>query len=306
MGVISFGDGALKTFCSGRWKNIGHVPRELCSAALEGKYRVCAEGDGKVFVVNTRDMILYCLDVANRQWMPGIPIETAYRVWSASMTYCKGKLYISGGICENTSKPLKTMVSLIAGRGETTCRVQTQQEPNMVFKRYNHSMGCMGEQVMVCGGEIKDPRSTCEMFDPSSRRWSQLKYFPHGNLNVSLLPMWNGFKGVLVLGGISVKPNAADVSVELSTSMSMYNGHTRQWVALGSMPIPLCDIQAVYRGRSLWLLAAVKQVIVDLESSTKQDLCHVSCVLEYRIRKASWIIHKNIPALGEDVFTFTL
>ncbi len=83
MGAIDFAKGTLKTFICYSffkyWKVIGFIPKELQSNMLQYHYRVCAEGGGDVYVVNTRDMILYCFNLASKQWGTGIQIDTTYR-----------------------------------------------------------------------------------------------------------------------------------------------------------------------------------------------------------------------------------
>ncbi len=102
---------------------------------------MCSEGEGNVFVVNTATMSLHCLDVASGQWTGEIPICTTYRATLASMAYCKGRLYISGGVPEGIEEACKTTVSVLV-QGEMS-RVRAQEEPNMIYTRFHHSMTCV-------------------------------------------------------------------------------------------------------------------------------------------------------------------
>ncbi len=296
--AINFLDGTLKAFSGCTWNTIGILPPELHSNNLFWQSRVCSEVNGKVFIVNTAKMTLHCLDVTSREWTGEIPIDTRYRVNLASMACCKGRIYISGGVRDGMVKPCNTTISLLV-QGQVSCktcktRVRVKQEPNMIYKRFSHSMVCVGQRVVVCGGELNDPKSSCEMFDPVTRSWYQLKYFSQCRVFVGLIPCMNT---MFVLGGLSVKEDESGIVSSESGAVSQYDWHTKRWESLPRLPVSLSHIQAVYSNGSLWVVAA-----------KTLSAGRLGCLLEYNLERHLWIIHRPIPdiaAPGFEVFPFT-
>ncbi len=310
VGVIDFRRGTVKEFRPHRktWQiavsTMSPVDRDMWEKNLDWTYRVCAEGDGKVYVLNTRDMILYCLDVASRQWVERRQVDTSYRAEYAAMTYSNGRLYVSGGRSLDTEVRQNTMVSLIvAGGGKSV-----QQEPDMKCRRSSHGMARVGGRVMVCGGVGGDTDgrlANSELFDLGTRTWSHLPDMPGASIDFGLIPTATA---VFVLGGVT-RYLSTDVSSTLSDTVSMFDWQTRQWTPLPRLPMPLCNIQAAYRGGSLWVLAAVTGVRTDENNPGKAFTDCLECVLEYDVSQQTWVTHHNTQDVGINglnAYTFPL
>ncbi len=312
--MIDFRRGIVKEFRPHRktWhiadSTMFPVDQDLCEENLDCTYRVCAEGDGKVYVLNTQDMILHCLNVASRQWAETRQVGTSYRARFAAMTYSNGRLYVSGGRSLDTKVRQNTLVSLIvAGGGKS--RVSVQQEPDMLYGRCGHGMAGVGGRVLVCGGvgeDTDDRLANSEVFDLETRTWSRLPDMPEASWNFGLIPTATA---VFVLGGVT-RFQPYDVSPTLSDTVSMFDWQTRQWTRLPRLPMPLSNIQAAYRGGSLWLLAAVTAGRRKVENNPGYSFADgLECVLEYDVSQQTWVTHHNIPDVGTDglrAYTFPL
>ncbi len=285
-----------------------NVPRNLLQENLGWSYRVCAERDGKVYVLNTRDMVLHCLDVASRQWAETRQVDASYRTWYAAMTYSNTRLYVSGGRFLNSKVVQKTMVSLAVGQGGNS-RVSAQRQPDMLYSRRSHGMAGVGGRILVCGG-VTDNVDTerlanSEVFDLETGTWSHLTDMPVAKSSLGLIPTATA---VFVLGGIT-RFRPSNVSPTLSDTVSVFDWQTRQWTPLPTLPMPLSNIQGVYRGGSLWVLAAVtggrrKENNPDMAFYDKLE-----CLLEYDVTQQRWITHRKTPAVGTDglkAYTFPL
>ena len=310
VGVLDFDNGIMKEFHADTktWKETGvTIHQDLWQENLGWIYRVCAEGGGKVYLLNTRDMVLHCLDVASRQWAETRQVDTSYRAVYAAMTYSNGRLYVSGGRSLDTKVRQNTLVSLIvAGGGKS--RVSVQQEPDMLYRRGGHGMAGVGGRVLVCGGVGGDtdiPLASIEVFDLGTRTWTRLTDMPEASWSFGLIPTATA---VFVLGGIT-RYLSSDVSPTLSDTVSVFDWQTRQWNPLPRLPMPLCNIQAAYRGGSLWLLAAVTGQRKDENDPATAFTDRLECVLEYDVSQQTSVTHHNIPALGingMDAYTFPL
>ncbi len=133
---------------------------------------MCAERDNKVYVLNTRDMVLHCLDVDSRQWAEKMQVDTSYRAKFAATTYSNGRLYISGG-CELDGETQNAMISVAVG-GDGKSRLPIQQQPNMLYKRHGHGMAGVEGRILVCGGcEDTVHLANTEVFDLRTGTWSR-------------------------------------------------------------------------------------------------------------------------------------
>ena len=306
VGVIDFTRGVLKTFRSRTfftcWKVIGPVPKELQSDTLHRSYRVCAEGDGKVYVLQTKDMILYCLDVTSRRWGNGLPVDTTYRSQAACMVYCKGRLYISGGRALNGDETYSIMLSLAIKTGMSP--ISVQQEQPMAYARCEHQMACVDGEVLVCGGRSgHSALATCEVFEPSTRTWAELIRNPKACSAPGLVSTGDG---VYVLGGVK-----QDISIpgcrfyRLSDTVSFNDLPTRQWISSTKLPLLLGYVQAIYKNESLWVLAAVVSIYkTALSKPGTYHMTYLRNILEYNVTQQTWIKHNVIP--GNDVFLFRI
>ncbi len=310
MGAIDFAEGVLKTFIPSRasepWKVIGSVPNELHSVMLGYCFRVCAGEADNVYVVNTRDMILYCLDVANKQWGKGIQVNTSYRLRAAAMSYCKGRLYICGGCSLNRKKPYRTMLSLVVKRGSMP-RVPLQQEPKMIYARYEHQMACVNGNLLVCGGRnVQNMLATCERFCPSTRRWEQFTQSPEALSSTGLVPTNDG---LYVLGGVTGY-NSILGTCHLSDTVSLYDRQARKWNSVTQLPRPLAHVQAIYKGGSLWVLAACTKICKPAPSNP-ETICinNARNILEYHVNLHTWFSHDDaadVGSSGNEVFLFSI
>ncbi len=303
VGVINFTKGVVKQFnCKAKtWENTDiSIHQDLWQKNLEWAYRVCAEGDGKVYVLNTRDMVLHCLDVASRQWAEKRQVDTPYRAKWAAMTYVNGRLYVSGGRSLDGNEQ-DTMVSVIVARGGNS-PVSVQQEPDMLYRRTGHGMAGVGGRVLVCGGVGDNDRlANSEVFDLGTRTWSRIADMPEASWSFGLIPTATA---VFVLGGIT---KYIGVSPTLSDTVSVFDWQRRQWTSLPRLPMPLSNIQAAYRGGSLWLLAAVTEERKNNPGRSFAD--RLECVLEYNVTQQTWVAHHNTPDVGTDgrfAYTFPL
>ena len=307
VGVIDFEHGLMRNFqADGKtWQDTPYtVPQNLLQKNLDWSYRVCAEGDGKVYVLNTRDMVLHCLDVASRQWAETRQVDTPYRAEWAAMTYVNGRLYVSGGNSLD-GKSQDTMVSIIVARGGTS-PASVQQEPDMLYRRGSHGMAGVGGRVLVCGGlGDTDRLANSEVFNLGTRTWSRITDMPEASNSFGLIPTATA---VFVLGGVT-RYLASDVSPTLSDTVSVFDWQTQQWTPLPTLPMPLCNIQGVYRGGSLWVLAAVTGQRENENDPGRVFYDTLECVLEYQVTQQRWITHHNTPDVGTEgmhAYTFPL
>ncbi len=169
---------------------------------LEWCSRVCAEGDGKVYVVDTRAMTLYLLDLASLAWKDELQIDICYRAEYAAMTYSNARLYISGG--DTVGGDIVTiqnrMISLtIHGAGKS--RVPAQNERGMLYSRVGHRMAGVPGRILVCGGVGDTGRrlAKCEVFDLATSAWSHIADMPQPSADFTLIP---NSTNLFLLGGI--------------------------------------------------------------------------------------------------------
>ncbi len=204
VGVIDFRHGVMKKFQadSKAWQDTSStVPPDLLQKNLTWNYRVCAEGDGKVYVLNTRYMVLHCLDVASRQWAETRQVDTSYiyRAQGAAGTYSNRRLYVSGGTTP-AGKSHSTMVSLAVGQGGNS-PVAAQQQPDMLYRRSSHGMAGVGGRILVCGGGGDTGQlANSEVFDLGTGTWSRLADMPVAKSDLGLI---STATAVFVLGGIT-------------------------------------------------------------------------------------------------------
>ncbi len=305
--MIDFQHGVMKKFKadSKSWQDTpSTVPRDLLQENLSWTYRVYAQGGGTVHVLNTRDMVLHCLDIASRQWAEIRQADTSYRARYAAMTYNNGILYVSGGDSLDGEEQ-NTMISLAMGGAGNY--VSVQQQPDMLYRRSSHEMVEVGGRILVCGGVMDnvDRLAASEVFDLGTGTWSHLSDMPVAKSAFGLIPAPTA---VFVLGGITWY-GTSDVSPTLSDTVSVFDWQTRQWNPLPTLPMPLMHIQGVYRDESLWVLAAVtgQRDIEDNPGAAFYD--RLRCVLEYNITQQRWIAHHNTPDVGTDgitAYTFPL
>ncbi len=151
---------------------------------------------------------------------------------------------------------------------------------------------------------MDDPRSSCEIFYPATRSWSKLKYFPQCSYMTCLI---DGINRIFVLGGDSLKKDAHGCSIFYTSEVvAEYGWHTKRWKSLARLPMSLSNIQAVYSGGSLWVLAGVTVINAHLRGPVTAGL---GCVFQYECTQNSWIVHSDVPGVrapGYDVFPFTL
>ncbi len=266
---------------------------------------MCAEGDGKVHVLNTRDMVLHCLDVASRQWTDIRQVDTSYRAANAAMTYSNGTLYVSGGLFPESDENQETMVSLAVSRGRTS-HVSVQQQPDMLYRRSSHGMAGVEGRILVCGGTGNtDWLATSEVFDLRTGTWSRIADM---SVAKSLFGLISTATAVFVLGG-STRYKHSDVSPTMSETVSVLDWHTLQWTPLPTLPMPLSYIQGVYRGGSLWVLAAVTGWRRNENNPDRGFYDKLECVLECDITQQRWVTHHSTPdvgTVGSDSYTFHL
>ncbi len=304
--MFDFAQGAVKEFRPDRkvWqKSAFTFPRNLRHKNLDPNQRVCAEGNGTVYILNTRDMVLHCLDVASRQWTKTRQVDSSYTAKSPAMAYENGRLYVSGGVSLNTRARQKTMISL-AVAGDMGSVVTVQQHPDMLYRRDGHSMAGAGGRVLVCGGMGDTSRlANCEVFELRTGIWSRLFDMPVATSYCCLIPTTTD---VFVLGGITLDRRGA---LSLSDTVSVFNWQRRQWAPLPRLPMPLSNIQAAYANGSLWLLAAVTGWREDENNPAQAFYKRLKCVLQYDLATQSWITHDDTPDLGTDglrAYTFPL
>ncbi len=297
VGVIDFQHGVLKTFQadSKTWQDIpSTVPRSLLEENLGWNYRVCAEGHGKVYILNTRGMVLHCLDVASRRWAETRRVDTSYRARWAAMTYSKGMLYVSGGKSIGGKERYRTMVSIPVDGGAKSS-VPANQQPDMLYSRTSHGMAGQGERILVCGGVGESSfLANCEVFDLGIGTWVSLTDMQEARYSFGLVPTATA---VFVLGGIT-RYEPRDVSPTLSDTVSVFDWQTQQWTALPRLPKPLCAIQAVYRGGSLWLLGAVTGECKDENNPSIVFTTCLECVMEHDVTQQRWVTHDSTPGIG--------
>ena len=157
----------------------------------------------------------------------------------------------------------------------------------MLYRRSSHRMAGVGGRVLACGGLGQTGGlANSEMFDLGTRTWSRVADMPEASWEFGLI---STATAVFVLGG-TTRYVSSDVSPTLSDTVSMFDWQTRQWTPLPTLPMPLSDIQAAYRGGSLWLLAAV--------TGTKKNENNLECVLEFNVTQQTWVKHYNTPDVG--------
>ncbi len=299
VGVIDFEHGLMRNFqADGKtWQDTPYtVPQNLLQKNLDWSYRVCAEGDGKVYVLNTRDMILHCLDVGSRQWAETRQVDTSYRTSYAAGTYSNGRLYVSGGDSLD-GQGQNTMVKLaVTGGGNS--RVSVEQQPDMLYRRSCHGMAGVEERILVCGGVGgKGCLANSEMFDVATGNWSRIDYMTVAKSNFGLIPRATA---VFELGGNVTRYESSDLSVVLKDTVSVFDWQTRQWSPLPTLPMLLSDIQGVYRGGSLWVLAAVTGQRVNENNPGRVFYERLTCVLEFNVTQQRWVAHRNTPTRCRD------
>ena len=306
VGVIDFKNGVIKKFHADRksWQDatVFSVSSDLLQKNLEWTNRVCAEGDGQLYILNTRDMVLHCLDVASKQWEKR-EVYTSYRAKWAAMTYINEILYVSGGLDLNARVKYRTMLSLaVAGGGQSHLSVKRQAD--MLYGRSEHGMAGVGRMVLVCGGGGDSTYlANSEGFDLETGAWSRLADMPIAKSAMSLVSTGTA---VFVLGGVTEYTAG---SATLSDTVSMFDSQTRQWTPLPKLPMSLGIIQGVYRGQSLWLLAATTGVRRNENNPGTGFSDPLTYVLEYDVPRQRWVEHFDTPDVGtagNEAYTFPL
>ena len=106
-------------------------------------------------------------------FLPSLPLG----IFDSAAAYCRDKLYISGGIANDTSFsiPLKNAYSLTEGQ------TQWSPMPDMLFPRQGHSMSAVNDKLYVLGGytsrEGEPGFKNCysnEMFDIETQQWTEI------------------------------------------------------------------------------------------------------------------------------------
>ncbi len=295
VGIINFNRGVVKQFkCMAKsWESMDiSLHQDLLQKNLDWNCRVCAEGDGKVYVLNTRDMVLHCLDVASRQWDEIRQVDVSYRAQRPAMTYSNGRLFVSGGESLGDQVTLSTMVSIIVADAAKS-NVPVQQEPDMLYRRFGHMMSGLSGRVLVCGGFGDTGRlAHSEVFDLGTGSWSRLSDMPIGSRGFGLILSGTA---VFVLGGVT---EYIGVSPTLSDTVSVFDWQTLQWTPLPRLPMPLCNVQSAIRGGSLWLLAAVTGSRKNEDNPDYAFSERIKCVLEYNVLQQTWVTHHNTPDVG--------
>ena len=306
VGVIDFQHGVIKKFHADKktWQDTAtfSVPSDLLQKKLEWTNRVCAEGDRKVYILDTRDMVLHCLDVARKEWN-NRQVDTPYRAKWAAMTYVNGILYVSGGLDLNTRVKYRTMLSMaVAGGDQFPLSVKRQRD--MLYRRSEHGMAGVGRMVLVCGGGGDSTYlANSEGFDLETGAWSRLADMPIAKSAMSLVSTGTA---VFVLGGVTEYTAG---SATLSDTVSMFDSQTRQWTPLPKLPMSLGIIQGVYRGQSLWLLAATTGVRRNENNPGTGFSDPLTYVLEYDVPQQRWVKHFETPHVGtagNKAYTFPL
>ncbi len=291
---MDFERGLMKDFQadSKMWQEPSHVPGNLLQDSLSWSYRLCAEGDGKVYVLNTQRRFLRCLDVVSRQWTDTRHLDTLYRARWAAMTYNNGRLYVSGGRSIDRKLLYSTMFSItVARRGKPNVDIQVWKESDMFYGRTSHGMGTVGDRLLVCGGreDTGNRLANCEVFDLRTNTWTKIADMPIARSSFGLV---STATAVFVLGGIArYMPN--DEFPTLTEEVSVLHRRTGEWTSLPTLPYRLSDIQAVHKGESLWVLAAVTR-----HKNSPDRASAVRHVLEYNISQQTWVTHQNTPAVG--------
>ncbi len=266
--------------------HIGSLPGDFYTCNFLWLYRVFAEAGDKVFVVNTKDMILYGLHVQTKVWEVPQKVDTIHAVQYAAMAFCSGRLYITGGETIGGKSTEKSMISLNVDK-EGKSSVSAQTEPDMKYRRSEHSMVCVDGKVVVCGGmDDSVPLATCEVFDPVTAHWSYLTDLPKAGWAVGLI---HTDTAMFVAGG-ATQYFGDDHPLILSDTVAMYNWQTGKWIILPHLPFPLAYVHAVYRGGSLWVLGAISRSGYATHCSQSTEY-----ILEYSITEEIWIKHFKHP-----------
>ena len=161
--------------------------------------------------------------------------------------------------------------------------------------------------ILVFGGMDMDigPLSKSEMFDLGTGTWSRLADMPVAKSAFGLITTATA---VFVLGSVT-RHLPSDMSPTLSDTVSVFDWQTRQWTPLPTLPMPLSYIQGVYRGGSLWVLAAVTGMREDMVNPGRAFIDRLECVLEYDVTQQRWVIYHSTPGVGTagiNVYTFPL
>ncbi len=228
IGVINFRHGVVKKFHTDTmtWDDIGYVPGGILKGKLTWNYRVCAEGDGKVYVLDTKNMHLDCLDMATMQWKDTRPVDTSYRVKYSAMAYCNGKLYLTGGKSVGPEQEIMSNTLSLMVHAPRKSGVLVQEEPNMIYRRNIHQMVAVAGKILVCGGQgSKGPLSQNEMFHLATRTWSRWHDLPEASCSCCLVP--NGTNSMFALGGVK-RFDRGDESPVLSDMAWIYDWETQR------------------------------------------------------------------------------
>ncbi len=304
--MIDFDNGVIKEFRADNktWQQIGTtVPPTLSQRHLDWSYRPCAEGDGRVYVLNTKHGVLHCLDLASRRWVETRQLESTYMAQYAAITYNGGRLYVSGGLSLDGEEEYNAMCSLKVARGKKS-HVRMKKEPEMLYRRISHKMVGVGNRVLVCGGLNDAGRvASSEMFDMVTGTWSRLADMPVASSNFGLIPTASA---VYVLGGVT---EFTGESPKITDAVRVLDLQTQQWTTVSRLPMPLESIQGASRGGSLWLLAAVAGSRL-VEYNPSAVVCdNLKCVLEYDATQQEWITHHSTSDAGCEglcAYTFKL
>ncbi len=300
IGVIDFKHGVIKRFQvdSKTWQDTpSTVPKDLLWPYLGWPYRVCAKGGGRIYVLNTRSMVLHCLDMASGQWVEKRQVDTSYRAQFAAMTYSNGRLYVSGGESLHRQEQ-NTMVSLSVG-GAGNSRVTVQKQPDMLYRRSRHRMAGVGRRILVCCG-MGDTSllANSEVFNLGIGTWSLLTGMPVAK-DFGLIPIASA---VFMLGGVTGY-ELTDMSPILLDTVSVFDWKAQQCTPLPTLPMPLSSIQGVYMGESLWVLAAVTG-LSNNPGKVVYDI--LKYVLQYDVKQQRWVTHHNTPSVGtQGIYAYT-
>ena len=166
------------------WMRLGSMSQSRVSFAMcSSKNRLYAIGGvfhvagdiGEETILATVEMY----DPEDNTWKP-LP-DLQFGIFDAAAAHCRDKVYLSGGISNDSSLPipLKNVFSLTEGQKEWS------PLPDMLCPRQGHSMSTIKDKLYVLGGYTSGEEGagfkncyTNEVYDIETKQWTELAPSP--------------------------------------------------------------------------------------------------------------------------------
>ncbi len=305
---LNFRHGKLEAYCpnNGNWESLGALPDSVLQRHMDWTRRICAEGDGRVFIVDTQYMNLYSLDVYTRVWDSGRTVRTSHRVIGAAGVYCNGRIYITGGKIpiRSSDECYRDVISIMVLARSSDCSdVLVEHEGPMIHRRVHHQLAAVRGAIVACGGwGHSGILSACEMYCLSTRQWTRLPDLPSAIWNFALVPTPG--TSLFAVGG-TVKFGPLDVCPRSTSAVSHFDITMKRWASLSPLPIPLSHGKAVCSDKFLWILAGatgerrIRSGVTDVEP--------LQYVLQLDLKTLEWsTLRSGERRCGQFTYVFAL